>query len=301
MNQPYLLQHTDLIITVASWEERFLLGMTQLVRTITPKRILMFHYKEYADWSKDNRECFSNICKDADIELTKDKELSFVNPLESWKTLFSEIEMAVSSEHIVTLDISTMPREAIWGICHELNQRRIEIQFTYHKPEEYADWLSRDPGRPRLLYKLSGVQYLGRQTALIIQTGYDTDRVKQLERLFEPDKVILALQTGDQFGNAAQNRNKHINAFSSRRDIETFDVDGYSIDSIYESFMAQIEFIVGSYNVVISSLGPKVGALALYKTKNTFPDISMCYAPSNEFNQEYSKGISDSVYGVLKF
>jgi hypothetical protein len=302
MKPTFSLQHTNTIITVASWEERFLLGMEQLIANIAPSRILMFHYKEYSDWSEKNRTHLSDVCNNKGIELIKDKELSFTSPLDSWKYLVAEIKTNITSNELITLDISTMPRETIWSICHVLTQQHFAIQYTYHKPQHengYANWLSRDPGRPRLLYKQAGIQHLGRPTMLVIQTGYDVERAKQLERFFEPERVLLGLQIGGQFGNAEQNRDKHEKAFFSRRDIDLFDVDGYTLESIYKVFADRISPLIDKYNIILSSLGPKVGALALFKIKQDWPDVALCYAPSNEFNRKYSRGIGDCICGEL--
>lgn len=296
------LQHTDTIITVASWEERFLKGMIQLIDKIKPVRILMFQYEEYSDWSETNRMHLSDVCNKKGIELIKDKNLFFSSPLESWKNLVAEVKTYITPDELITLDISTMPRETIWSICHILSQHRLTIQYTYHKPQcetGYAKWLSRDPGRPRILYKQAGIQHLGRPTMLVVQTGYDVERAKQLERYFEPDRVLLGLQTGDQFGNSELNRKKHETAFSSRKDIDLFDVDGYSLEDIYKVFAGRISPLLDNYNIVLSSLGPKVGALALFKIKQDYPEVALCYAPSNEYNPEYSTGIGDCIYGTL--
>lgn len=303
MNPLCSLQQSKIIITVASWEDRFLLGIEQLIGKSSPAKILMFHYKEYADWSKENRDKIARICTEKNIDLINDKELAFGSPLESWINLVSEVENAINPGELITLDISTMPRETIWAICHVLAKRNISIQYTYHKPQStngYADWLSRDPGKPRILYKQAGIQHLGRPTLLVIQTGYDVERAKQLERFFEPDKVFLGLQTGEQFANSEQNRQKHEIAFSSRKDIELFDIDGYSLDGVYDAIADKISTCLDDYNIVLSSLGPKIGALALFRIKQAFSNVALCYAPSNEFNREYSKGIGDCIHGVIE-
>ena len=297
------LIRTNTIITVASWEERFLLGTTKLVDTISPAKILMFHYDGvFAEWSKENRDTITALCSDKGIELVSDKILSFSSPSNSWKLLLSEVAAEVSRKELVTLDISTMPRETIWTICHALKHNNSTIQFINNKPRSengYGEWLSRDPGRPRILYRQAGIQYIGRKTALFIQSGFDVDRTKQLVRYFEPDIVLLGLQTGEQFENVIQNRQKHENAFAKRHNVEMFDVDGYSLEDCFNTFETQIQRFTGEYNIIISSLGPKIGALALYKLKQCHPDIALCYAPSNEYNHDYSRGIGDCIYGIL--
>ncbi len=299
MNPTSSPQHSDIVITVASWEERFLKGMERLIEAIKPSKVLMFHFKEYAEWSKDNRKDISHFCKEESIEIEGDIQLSFNSPLDSWKELTRQITRVVVSDALITLDISTMPREAIWSICHVLSQKQASIQYVYNKPGDYADWLSRDPGRPRLLYRLAGVQNLGQPTALVVQTGYDVERVKQLVRFYEPNKLLLGLQTGGQFDNARKNRAKHESAFEKHRDVEMFDVDGYSLERSHDKFMEVTEPLLKDHNVILSSLGPKVGALSLFTVKRMLPDIAMSYAPSNEFNREYSSGIGECIHGIL--
>lgn len=302
MGQTYSLKASNVIITVASWEERFLLGMGQLIETIKPSRILMFHYKEYADWSSGNRKHISELCKKKDIDLTGDIELSFGSPRDSWEELVSQVRHMTVPAKLITLDISTMPREVIWSICHVLSQQKICCQYTYHKPQPedgYGKWLSRDPGRPRILYRLAGIQHLGRSTALVLQTGYDVERVKQLVRFYEPEKLLLGLQVGNQFENVAHNREKYNAEFSGDRDTDLFDVDGYSLNGSYDVFRKETAPLLKKYNVILSSLGPKIGALSLYMVKRSFPDVALSYIPSNEFNHAYSQGIGTCIHGIL--
>ena len=152
-----------------------------------------------------------------------------------------------------------------------------------------------------MLYRLAGIQHLGRPTALIIQTGYDIERVKQLVSFYEPDKLLLGLQTGKQFNNVKQNRETHTKAFQGHRNTETFDIDSYSLDKNCDAFIAKTKNLLETHNVILSSLGPKLGALSLFKVKLALPDVAMSYAPSNEFNREYSEGIGDCIHGVFDF
>lgn len=303
MSRASLLQKSDTIITVASWEERFLKGMQRLIEEVEPSKILMFHFadKEYAEWSQPNRDSLAALCSEKNIELPDNvSTLSFSSPKETWNELGKQIDACVKTDGLITLDISTMPRVTIWSICHILGKRKSSIQYVYNKPGKYGEWLSRDPGRPRLLYRLAGIQHLGRQTALIIQTGYDVERTKQLVRFFEPQKLVLAVQAGEQFDNTKQNRVKHENAFSKHRDVEMCDVDGYSFQQTRDKFLEITQPLLAKYNVILSSLGPKIGALSLFGVKKNMPEVAMSYADSNEFNREYSIGIGDCIHGILK-
>ncbi len=300
MSQTSSLQKSDTIITVASWEERFLKGMQRLIAEVKPSKILMFQFVEYAEWSQSNRDTLAALCREKNIEIPDNvPPLSFKSPKATWNELGKQVDACVNPNTLITLDISTMPREAIWSICYVLEKKKAAIQYVYNKPSNYGNWLSRDPDRPRLLYKLAGIQHLGRPTALIIQTGYDVERTKQLVRFYEPQKLVLVLQTGGQFNNPALNRNKHRDAFDKHRGVEMHDVDGYSFQQMRDTLMEIAKPFLDNYNVILSSLGPKIGALSAYAVKQSLPDVAMSYAASNEFNREYSNGIGDCIHGTL--
>lgn len=294
------LEYSNTIITVASWEERFLRGMQRLIEEVQPSRIIMFHFEEYAEWSQSNRNSLAKLCCEKNIELPDNvAPLSFSSAKETWNELGKHIDAFVEPNALITLDISTMPRVTIWSICHVLEKKEAVIQYVYNKPGEYGHWLSRDPGRPRLLYRLAGIQHLGRQTALIVQTGYDVERTKQLVRFYEPQKLVLMLQTGEQFNNPAMNRDKHRDAFDKHRGVDMHNVDGYSFQQMRDTLMNIAKPLLDEYNVILSSLGPKIGALSAYAVKRSLPDMAMSYAASNEFNREYSSGIGDCIHGTL--
>lgn len=300
MSQTSSLQKSDTIITVASWEERFLKGMQRLIEDVKPSKIVMFHFAEYAEWSQSNRDSLSKLCTERKIALQENvSPLSFGSPKETWNELGKQIDACILPNALITLDISTMPRVTIWSICHVLEKKMAAIQYAYNKPGEYGDWLSRDPGRPRLLYRLAGIQHLGRPTALIVQTGYDVERTKQLVRFYEPQKLVLALQTGGQFDNPALNRERHQEAFDKHRGVEMHDVDGYSFQQTRDKLREITQPLLDEYNVILSSLGPKIGALSVFAVKQVLRDMAMSYAPSNEFNHEYSSGIGDCIHGTL--
>ena len=87
-----------------------------------------------------------------------------------------------------------MPRDVIWQTLWLLKRCSSEIRVVYHRPKGYGDWLSRDPRRPRLVFKMSGISAIGKRTALVITAGYDFDRVRHLIDFYEPAFVCLALQ-----------------------------------------------------------------------------------------------------------
>ena len=49
----------------------------------------------------------------------------------------------------------------------------------------------------------------------------------------------------------------------------------------------------------MSSLGPKLSAVALYQIHKLHPSTALAYAPSQEYNREYSTGLGETFYGQV--
>lgn len=289
---------TDCIITVASWEDRFRIGFEKLIEEVCPSSIIMYFYSEYESWSKENRERAKELCNKKGINVLE-QELSFKEPVESWKTIFSVISEKVKNKSSITLDITTMPRETIWSICDMLGDKKAKIQYSYHEPKDYGEWLSRDPGRPRMVYKLGGICNLGLPTTLMVLTGFDVARTKQLARFYEPENLILGLQEGEQYENIEKNRKPHLNAFKRDKKIIWIDLDCYNLNKTLSVLDDKVAPLVENSNVILSSLGPKISALALYKFHEKYPSTAMSYAPSNEFSKDYSLGYKKTDSDIL--
>jgi hypothetical protein len=289
----------DCMITVGSWETRFFKGFENAVKKFRPHNVLLFFYKEYANWSASNRRKSAKLCKEQDI-IFKDRELSFSKHAGLWNVLYDEVARLNIRNGCVLLDITTMPRESIWIIMDLLEAKGIIVKYVYSQPERYnRTWLSRDPDEPRLVYKLSGEPKLGLPTKLLVLTGYDVDRVRQLIRFFEPQMTLLGIQVGNQLSNQALNIEKSKRAFEKERATDFFDVDAYADDHGFTSIKTQLDAHCGTSNIIMSSLGPKLSAISLYKLHKIYPQTSLAYAPSKEFNRRYSYGIGPTHEGHL--
>ena len=290
------------LITVASWEQRFLLGTQKLLTEHQLSDVLMFHYEEYKDWTRVNKERALKLFEEHNIHCEQ-VSVSFADPVGAWRTLRDRIlPRKVRSQALV--DCTTMPRDMIWTSFELLRRQDIATHYTYHQPESYdPEWLSRDPGRPRLVYKLSGIATLGYPICLVITTGFDPERTRQLMWYYEPRLILLGFQSGAQFDNQNQNVARHEDALReehSEFDIRKFFVDAYSGDYGESKLATHIKPLRGSHNIVMTSLGPKLGAVALFRLHSKHPETALAYAPSRQFNQEYSKGIAESYSGVIE-
>ena len=290
---------TELLITVASWEERFALGMKNLVVESNPNNILMFHFKEYDEYSAENRKLVTQLCDERGVSL-QSTEISFGEPVKTWRTIFDTLELAKLDGKEVIIDFTTMPRETLWTLLNLLEGLAVVISYVYHGPERYNDnWLSRDPGKPRLVYKLAGEAKLGARTLLLVLTGYDSERVEQLIRFFDPHYTLLGIQNGEQYNNQSMNVNKY-KRYERQSGLSIFELDAYGADHGFGIIKERLNAYLEGFNIIMSSLGPKLSAIALHRLKKEYPQSSLVYTPSNEFNINYSYGIGKRYNGRLE-
>lgn len=289
---------TELLITVASWEQRFLLGLKGLVAESHPRNLLVYHFEEYDEYSAENRRIVDQLCKDSGVSLESFSG-SFRDPVKTWRTIYDTLKLDKLDGKTVVIDFTTMPRETLWTLLNLLEGSSAAISYVYHRPERYNDnWLSRDPGKPRLVYKLAGEAKLGARTLLLVLTGYDPERVAQLVRFFDPHHTLLGIQTGEQYHNQSMNVSKY-RQYERQPGFTIFGLDAYSGDHGFMAIEHQLKSYLQGYNIVMSSLGPKPSAIALYRLKREYPQTALAYAPSNEFNREYSYGIGECVKGKI--
>ena len=290
-----------ILISMVSWEDRFFEGMQRLLHKMSPVRVVLFFYDKWEGRTLDARSRATEACEAAGAAVTE-VELRYGNPVRSWEEVRRAVDGIDPHTSEVLVDISTMPREAIWALLSLLGGRAIDGRYAYHNPREYGSWLSRDPGRPRLALKLAGEMKFGATTMVVVVTGFDYERTVQVVRTFDPASVRLGVQRGRQFENTMRNREVHRERLGLEGEscpVEFFEVDAYAEDHGFRSIADVVEPHVGEKNIVMASLGPKLSAIALYRVQRMYPSTGLVYAPSGEYNEEYSRGTAETVIGVL--
>jgi hypothetical protein len=273
--------------------------MQRLIENKIPASVVMYFSSEYANQSAPNRDQVRISCNEKGV-LLEEHMFSFRDFVSSWKLLYSTCSRSVAQGGDVIVDITTMPREVIWILLNVLDGLATSIYWAYHKPETYdPHWLSRDPGRPRLVPKMGGIIRLGMPTKLLLLSGFDLDRAKQLILFYEPELTLLGIQTGSQFDNLSMNAAKHRREFEGSTTVVCFDIDAYSDDHGYDSLKRRVEEQVNDSNLIMTSLGPKPTSVALYRLHRQFPSTALAYAPSNEYNLHYSEGLGDTIFERL--
>jgi len=296
----------NILIISPSWEERSYLGFVKNIDNLDINKVIIVKYVQ----SLFPIETESILDKIKNDVIKSDILIDYIElhdeTTEKWKALSSYVSnLELDVDDKMYLDITTMSRNVIWGLLFFLHQKPLTINIIYYQPLSYSsDWISKEPDVPRLLFKHSGIYKMGLPTALVILTGFDPERTMQLVRYYEPQKVILGLQVGEQFRNNKLNSGEqHEKACVGLIDINnicSFEFDAYSQDNGYEIIDKQIETLLDDYNIIVSSHGPKLSAISLYKCFLHHEDIALSYVPCKEYNKDYCKGIGSLNIAILE-
>ena len=236
--------------------------------------VVVFYFSGYRSQTRDARAVVRRECELRSLLYTEDK-LDHTQPHANLLRLESIISGLDSSSPVV-VDISTMPREVIWQLFWLCETQEGSLDYRYHSPADYSDeWLSRDPGRPRLVHKLSGIASPQAKTALLLAVGYDDQRVAQLVRFFEPSKLMLGLQVDSPFPSNDRMMRRYVSRLRRSGAGETFEIDAFEPDHGYHTFEEKLVDVVSQYNVVLGSLGPKLSAVSLFRIRQRWPHVAL--------------------------
>jgi hypothetical protein len=292
----------DTMLAVISWEERFELGINRFLNSNSVKQIFLFDFVDYIENTRKNIERLKENIDKQKVEI-KIIQLKHNDNINNWKIIKDNF---INLEGSLVIDISTMPRDIIYySLYHAENSDKINSLFCiYNRPEGYSSekWLTSDPGKPQLVYNMSGISEMDKDTILIILTGFDQKRLEQLLNYYEPKKVYLGIQTGEQYENNILNAEKHIKFTKSFLNIECFDLDAY-LEEDY-GFSKTEEKIIENKdsNIILASLGPKPSSIALFRLNKKYPSVGLIYVPVAKYNMDYSFGIdkTEPVFEKIK-
>ncbi len=293
MNKPLRI-----FITFASWEDRFTLGCKRLFEQSRFDRAIVFFLDSFASWTVDSRNAVNELCVASSVKANF-VELYADEAGDSWNKQLLPTFSELNRGDEVVVDISTMPRETIWQTFWFLRLRSCSIKYIYNRPASYGDWLSRDPDKPRLVYKLSGISRFGARTALVVLAGYDVDRVRHLVETFEPEVTFLGLQKDSIDPRNTSQMQEQIDEFEGDNTVKQFWIDAYAPQHGYEEIRKQLVIVSDTHNVVMASMGPKLSAVSLFNLHSDNDTLGLAYLPAREFNREYSSGIGESIVGSL--
>lgn len=287
----------NVIIICPSWEDRSFLGFKRDCEDIKVKKVIALR-KERQINGLEISDCIDKITRICTQQSIIYEELIWKDiPFENSKLLKSCTDK-LKSDDVVHIDITTMPRDIIWTLLFFLNQQSNRVFIRYYQPESYHDtWLCKEPYSPRLLLKHSGIIELGKPQCVVIITGFDEERTRQIVSKFEPQKVVLCVQMGEQYNNTQRNDaalHESICKSVGVTDVSSVEIDCYGVD-FGEDVISNVLSSLTDYNVILASFGPKPSAIGVYKAYQHHTEVALCYVPCKEYNKDYCQGIGASL------
>jgi len=289
------MMNYDTLLAVTGWENRFELGIEHFLDSNSVNQVVLFNFDDYSDKVKPNLQYLKQILDKKKIRIHL-IPLKHNDNIANWNIVMDTINNMRGS---LVVNISTMPRDIIYFSLHhaEKSEKISSLYCLYNSPEGYSgdNWLTSDPCKPQLIYNMSGIFEMGKDTILIILTGFDRKRVEQLLNYYEPGKVYIGIQTGEQYQNNILNAERYIDFFKSYINITCFDFDAfmekdYGFDKIEEIIRENM-----NSNIIAASLGPKPSSIALFRLNMKYPEIGLIHVPVTTYNMNYSFGINSRV------
>jgi hypothetical protein len=290
----------DTVICVLGWEDRFLGGMEIIFQKNDVKNLILISFEDYASMgeAEQHREILKKSAEEKNVRVIP-IQLVYSDSIGNWKIL-DNFFMENSLGEEVLVNITTFPRETIWTLLFFLKKVVSHVNYIYFKPIDYnKSWLTKNHKHPRLLFKHSGVFDLNKKLVLFIITGFDNNRLETIVEFYEPEEVVMFFQEGNQFDNQLRN----IGIINGKNiKVEKVSLNNYDIDGSTEIIQKYVEKYA-SFNIIVSSQGPKTSALSTYKNYLlSEQNIGLAYVPAKDFNISYSKGTDpNAVEGVLFF
>ena len=92
---------------------------------------------------------------------------------------------------------------------------------------------------------------------------------------YEPEYILVGIQSGAQFDNHILNAARHIQEFQGGPATRLFEVDAYCSDHGCKTIEREIKEHLLDSNLIMASLGPKPSAVALYRIHRKYPQTSL--------------------------
>lgn len=293
----------NILITYPSWEERSLLGFEKDVESTVFDKVILFENARPINSEKIASIKTEIIRKCDDINQKYETITLDFDSSSSWCVL-KDLAATINGDDKVTLDISTMSRNLIWALLFFIKEKVTGVDVIYYQPHKYSnEWLSRDAELPRLLFKHSGIVSIEKQTLLVIITGFDIERTKQLVYFYNPSKVVLLIQKQNRLDEESRNtfelHSDECRKIGLKADVEA--IDCYDENWGYNVVEKVVSDNLSSYNIIVSSLGPKLSAVSVYRTYLKHPEIALTYIPCKEYNVNYCEGIGSGFNKMVSF
>ena len=287
-----------LYIMSLSFEDRCLALPAEIVTSDeTEKQVVVLDFSGYenVDPYLANRATIIQSLSAAKCS-TRTFSVSLASPLGGRRQLEEVIEEECPAK--VVLDISTLPRNYLFTICHLLAESKINTTIRYYKPDMYGGQLSRGVRRVQAIPGFEGDAGGMGTTILVLILGFEGYKsVYAWEQLGASTTVALIGDPPykqDFLDIAERNNAELLHRLGDRADVRslhTFDpiIAHNQLLQLYEDLLRQY----GKVEITICPLGTKPQSLAAFAFAYQHPRVSVAYVSSLiYYTSDYSKGFN---------
>jgi hypothetical protein len=290
--------NTRILVAPAGWEDRYLDGVKHDIGEFEPNRIVIPYSQQYRTRTESIREELHEFARSQGVEY-REHQHNYGDSAKLYLSLYEAYCKDIEKTSTVRFNATTSPRDLIWYYLYFLSIDTIPTEFSYFRPASYPDtYLSRDARSPVLVIKRSGIAYPDRPTCILALAGYDSERLWQLERSFEPKTMIIGVQTGEQLDNKTRKISREL---LQNKGVHDFDFDGYDVSlRAVDKLIDELSKLQEPHNIIATSLGPKPSALTLFRLTQRMPEVGLTYIPSADYSARYSEGIDFASHTLSK-
>jgi hypothetical protein len=293
----------DYFICSSSFEERCL-SFASVVSKELIDNALICHFENNYEISEERLGQLQELFHDKNpvVEVLK-KHQPIYNFDAFWKRFAS-----FKKNSVVAVDITTFTRENLLMLLRIafLKKDSFHFYFFYTSSEHYSSndgtsdiWLSKGVKDIRSIFSFPGDFSPLKKIALIILTGFETERAQTLIDIYERSKLVLGKANKLNSINPELARINEVNFESLRMmnpNADSFEFSCINLSETADAIKEQIELYKEDFNIVIAPMNNKLSSLAvgLSAIENSF--VQICYASTNQYNINAYSSASNFIY-----
>jgi hypothetical protein len=283
------------LITVASWEERFALGLERSLSNEPFSNVMCLASMRYAEETTTHRKMARRHSVDSGVAFAE-LLFDFEDQVECYHQMvaLAKDERLVTADRIV-LDVSTAPRTLVWVLLGALAPANREVIIRYSQAGVYGAWQTTEEGEPRLIINRSGIMYPDKPTCLVMLCGPEISRAEKMFNRFEPRKTMVLRDPRAANYGVIKRLPVEYGGAVEEIEFDNTDVSKANLARLVDVVQPQIE----THNVVAASLGPKMGAILLFELSEQYEQVGLSYVISGQHNLSSTSGIANSTDTIL--
>lgn len=285
----------DYMLVCAGFESRSL-SMYDFFNASDVKSTATFFTKQFHSSAKGNIEKYKAKFNGNFYEIDNSDPTSIADALVDF---FSNI---TESTPVILVDISTFTREAMLIILKFLEYSNFDISETYfyYRKAKVSDKLSEQVIQVRSVLGYMGNLKLNTPLHLIILSGFEIDRAREIIEILEPDYISIG------FGSKSESISEDL--FKRNLEFTNQLVAYYTSENIFKFNHSLIDPIVTknqlekvvsrvkNHNVVIAPLNNKISTIGAGLLGISNVNIQLCYSQMASYNEtSYSEPIDDCI------